>query len=246
MSISAWIDRLPIEDWAATAARIARRTRRKVARRPIRSAALVLGTVTVATIASNALWDQSERHPAPLWTDVAVAESGDEAPLVASHAPARDADAANDPLVLKVQNALGEKGFFDGEPDGRLGEDTTEAIRKFEAFAGIPVTGAPSVALLAAIATDTQAPEPTALADVRPVDATPAPEPRTVSAVREQVVSVEDIQGALNTHGYGPLSVDGVMGPMTRAALDRFAADKGMAGQGMTPQVLQALAEAPG
>ncbi len=52
-----------------------------------------------------------------------------------------DADAAGDPLVYAVQEALAEEGYDPGWPDGLLGPRTGRAIRAFEADYGLPLTG---------------------------------------------------------------------------------------------------------
>lgn len=43
--------------------------------------------------------------------------------------------------VLQVQKRLQELGFFHGEPQGNYGPLTKEAVRAFQAYAGLPVTG---------------------------------------------------------------------------------------------------------
>lgn len=44
-------------------------------------------------------------------------------------------------LVSEAQRALAERGYYDGEIDGRLGSETREAVRRFQGDAGLPVTG---------------------------------------------------------------------------------------------------------
>jgi peptidoglycan hydrolase-like protein with peptidoglycan-binding domain len=53
---------------------------------------------------------------------------------VASSGPSRE-------LVSEVQRLLGERGYYDGEVDGRLGPLTRAAVHRFQADAGLPVTG---------------------------------------------------------------------------------------------------------
>lgn len=43
-----------------------------------------------------------------------------------------------------------------------------------------------------------------------------------------RVTTVEDVQGALNALGYGPIAVDGDIGDESRAAVERFQADAGL------------------
>ncbi|MEM8663489.1 MAG: peptidoglycan-binding domain-containing protein [Pseudomonadota bacterium] len=232
---------MPIEAWAETTARFVRRTRRSVARRPLRAAIASSASVAVVMIGVNALWDQQSQHPAPLW-------GGDGAPIVATHAPsggassdgARVIDASApepDSLVQRVQESLSEAGYFDGAADGVLGDDTAIAIKSFEMERGLPVTGEPSLALLAAVSEPAPGLEETVVAAIAVEEPAAPAAPRTVSTVPQ-------IQAALNATGYGPLEVDGVMGPRTRDALAQFARSRGLADEGMTPAVLRALGEA--
>jgi phage tail tape-measure protein len=45
------------------------------------------------------------------------------------------------PRVARVQQALNDRGFNAGPVDGRLGQSTVDALRRFQAAAGLPVTG---------------------------------------------------------------------------------------------------------
>jgi hypothetical protein len=45
------------------------------------------------------------------------------------------------PRVARVQQALNDRGFNAGPVDGRMGTSTVEALRRFQAAAGLPVTG---------------------------------------------------------------------------------------------------------
>ncbi|MEO1102141.1 MAG: peptidoglycan-binding domain-containing protein [Pseudomonadota bacterium] len=158
------------------------------------------------------------------------------------------AESEPDSLVRQVQLGLSEAGYFDGAIDGVLGDETAAAIRAFEAERELPVTGEPNLGLLAAVSDAMPAPEPAlAPAALEEVIVAAVAEPTaTEQAVAgpAAVSTVAEIQAALNTAGYGPLEVDGVMGPRTRGALDQFALSRGLEGQGMTPAVLRALGEA--
>ncbi|MEM6763014.1 MAG: peptidoglycan-binding domain-containing protein [Pseudomonadota bacterium] len=197
--------------------------------------AAIGGAITIGT---NALWEQSARHPAPLFGGPELAENrADEPPLVAAHAPLRQAvERPDGGLVRQVQDGLSSTGFYDGVVDGVWSDTTAQAIRKFEAYQGLELTGEPSLTLVAAIGEVVEA--------SRVVEAEPSPPPEAVAAVTP-VSTVPEIQAALNRHGYGPLSVDGVMGPQTQSAIGRFADGRGLQGRGITPALLRALAEAP-
>ena len=194
---SQFLDNLPVEDWAAGAASVVRRLRRRAVRRPGAVLLLVgLATAGVAIQANALLW-QDSAHPAPFWGEAiepAMAVSGGE--------PA-EADAARSELVAQIQDAL----VSEARPTGVLDDTTQARIRAFERERGLPETGEPSLALVAAL------------------DARRDAQPRRVASPRPAAdrVDVEALQTLLNARGYGPLIVDGLWGPKTRAALEAFA-----------------------
>jgi peptidoglycan hydrolase-like protein with peptidoglycan-binding domain len=178
--------------------------------------------------------------------------------MVAAHGAVRDAapaDAetgadADRALVQRVQEGLATGGYYAGPPDGVLDEETRGAIRAFERATGLPETGEPSLALLAAVAAEGAgiAP-PDDIESVIAVPTTPVATtaPPTATATASQALGIADVQRLLNTRGYGPLSVDGKLGPATREALKRFSVDAGFGAEaGMTPAVLKALAGGAG
>jgi peptidoglycan hydrolase-like protein with peptidoglycan-binding domain len=58
----------------------------------------------------------------------------------------------------------------------------------------------------------------------------------------EPAAVIQQAQAKLNSLGYGPLTVDGIAGPMTQAATKRFQSDKGLTADGIIgPQTLGAL-----
>ena len=246
MSISVWLEELPVENWAATVARNVRRVRRRIARKPVRTLGSGVAVVGVLLIGANALWDQEGRHPAPLWSHGDNAADGTR--LLGAHAPVRMAeadDAGPDAMVEQVQAGLADLGLYDGAVDGMLDERTASAISQFEASRGLSVTGKPSVGVLAALGEpdDMGAGDEDQIAALASgSEAIPITEPNLAEVA--PVTTAHDIQAALNRVGYGPLTVDGVMGPNTQSALARFAESQGMAGAGMTPAVLTALAAA--
>jgi len=249
VNLSSRLETLPVEDWAAAVARVVRRARRRVMRKPARSVGAVVAVAVIAAIGTNALFEQQGEHPAPIWGGSDVAEEGGTR-LVAAHSPpgrtpdARTAPEAPDALVIQVQGALVEAGYFGGEVDGILSQETREAIQVFEVENGLPVTGEPSLALISAfgeleaVAGRAEGQDSTVeVASVAVAEEAPLPQRPTA------IDSVSEIQAALNKVGLGPLTVDGVMGPRTRAALDEFAASRQLDAKGVTPAVLRALAE---
>ncbi len=203
---------------------------------------LMVGGTTLAGLAIilNAVMFQTERHPEPLFQPVAKApvtlpvppqrvdvaqakpaEARVPAPRPAAPTPPERARAATPPaldtseaLLGEIQRELAKRGFFKGEPDGKPGTRTTQAIRDFQFSQRVAVDGRPSEALLAEI-TATKTTMKDELMDlVRRASTEDAP-PRTV----------RDIQRALNKAGYGPLKEDGQWGGATRTALTRFEQD---------------------
>lgn len=128
---------------------------------------------------------------------------------------------ATEALLLELQRELARRGYFKGEPDGKPGPRTTQAIRDFQFAQRVAVDGRPSEPLLR----DIQATKTTMkdeLLDLVRNAGIDGPPQRTV----------RDIQKALNKAGYGPLKEDGQWGPTTRQALTRFEQDNRLPAKG--------------
>ena len=125
-----------------------RRIARFVIRHPAGTLAALAASGLWGAVAVNALVLQSGPHPAPLLGREEPSPPAAAAPPPAEH-PAEDAE--HRALVRELQELLAERGFYDGEIDGRSGPLTEEAIRTFEKEAGLEVTGKPRVVLLAHI-----------------------------------------------------------------------------------------------
>ena len=213
------IDLTPLADVAFAIASPLRRVRRRIARR--KGGALVAAgfVATGALIVGNAMWEQEGKHPAPLWGQspqtafAAHNGHGSEAAAKGGMRAVRpvEAEDAGSGMVQAVQEQLLSLGLYGGPIDGVMTPETADAIEIYEREAGLPVSGEPSVGLLAALSAgaDTAGPAPVAEAGA---------------------MSVRDMQRHLNARGYGPLAEDGQMGPRTQGALDAFAADQGLAG----------------
>ena len=191
----------------------ARRTKRKRARgglamrlvAPLRSRAtlvsggfLLLGTAIVA----NALFMQAGRHPAPLF----VTRPGPEE-AIAREAPQPDL------LVQAVQAELQEIGLYHGPVDGIAGPRTQAAILAFEHRSGRETTGRATAEILAAVQAAGEA--------ERDVAADPLAQP-VVEHAAPANAQVAAVQAALARAAYGPVTADGVFGPETRDAINRF------------------------
>lgn len=146
--------------------------------------ALVL-TTGIAYGATNAMFLQTARHPAPLFMATAsIAQPVETAPAPAARPPGRvstpalappslelpaDAQAAigaeaTDKIgnkdVAALQTRLTELGFFSGKIDGYYGPRTADAIRQFENAAGLTPVGAVSAEIVAAAKAFEVAPAP--------------------------------------------------------------------------------------
>jgi peptidoglycan hydrolase-like protein with peptidoglycan-binding domain len=185
-------------------------------RRPVTYVGTGFVLITLAIFA-NALFLQPRRHPAPFFP----------------HETEKPAAPVNDPLVHAVQDGLLRLGLYGGTVDGIAGPNTAAAIRAFEAGTGRRETGVATPDLLAAIAATAasrQAPdaEPqstSAAADSRSQTGAGAAAPASGAASAEHDPLVAAVQNALAVSAYGPLTADGVAGPETRAAIERFQRD---------------------
>lgn len=120
-----------------------------------------------AGIAGNAMWMQSEKHPAPMFRTLAkpapmkvdvplpplrgeVREASEKAPALAPRADKTLPAAAPlvDPLLFNLQTELATRGYYKGEADGRGGPATSKAIRDFQFDRRLAVDGVPSETLL--------------------------------------------------------------------------------------------------
>jgi peptidoglycan hydrolase-like protein with peptidoglycan-binding domain len=169
-----------------------------------------------AVIAINALFLQTRPHPTPFFST-----------RITTHAePPKPDD-----LVRAVQDALKQVGYYSGPLDGIMGPRTHAAITVFEVKTGRMETGEASWELLTAIQnTDRLDLAPARLPEQLPaLTSTVASEQPGRPSV-EPVTPASDpllatIQKALAEAAYGPVDVDGFMGPKTHDAIMRFQRD---------------------
>ena len=159
------------------------------------------------------------------------------APEPAQESAARS---AADPVLSRIQTILSEKGLYEGEIDGLMGPKSAAAIRTWEKTNGYSQTGAPTAELLALMSTGAAAARtaPVEVASAPPA-ANPTPKPRpapvveadrrsgepvTVPAPAVEGASelVRQIQSGLSNIAYADITVDGVAGSQTRAAISAF------------------------
>ena len=197
------------------------------------SAALGIGiSVLVCATAHNAALGQSGPHAAP-WFGKGEAVVADAAPK--SEAPAQKRARIADPVVFGIQSELTDRGFYSGTIDGLNGSRTRAAISAYEESVGIPPRGEATSALLDRIR-------------LGPVEALPRPDAVTTASTGSDEPLVDLVlQAQRGLVAYGEsIATDGVMGPMTRSAIEGFEGAHGMPVTGDASEELLARMKAEG
>ena len=174
----------------------------QIRRPPILAAAASLAIVVM--IFANATFLQSGQHPAPLFN--------------AREAPPADGEDAKG-LVEAVQAALAKAGYYSGPVDGIAGPQTQAAVRAFQSARGLAEAGQVTPMLLSALRADAAA---VFRRDAKAAAADGVQHTRLADPL------VAEVQRALARSAYGPLTSDGLFGPGTRAAIERFQRDHGL------------------
>ena len=192
-------------------------------RNPVITGGVAVSVLMFAVTATNAVVNQPQRHPRPLFETRSLAPLAAPAPLPAAvpstpaavapaaapvpHAPAsvpvvmprpRPVTSYDDGLVRDLQTALAERGFYAGSVDGVVGPATAEAIRACERRLGTTPTGEPSELLLAALrAATTLAAQPVAQPATKQATAParqPMPMPTPAPAPARQAATLPSAQ----------------------------------------------------
>jgi len=138
--------------------------------------------------------------------DAGLEETGEVTPELLAHlrdSDIRYGDEADSQLALETEQQLEQHGYAVGTVDGVVDARTREAIRAYQADAGLAITGNVDDPLLAHLQTS---------------DITPMPRSALV-----------EVQWILNRLGYLNSQSDGVMGPKSTAAIRRYQGDRGLA-----------------
>lgn len=131
------------------------------------------------------------------------------------------------PAVTQVQERLRQQGFHTGRADGSWGTDSQAALERFQQSRGLQVSGQLNAATASMLGLD-----PVGLVAAAPV---PPAEPLSAEVVRS-------VQQRLRVSGQYRGSADGVWGPGTQRALERFQQARGLQATGqMNPATAQAL-----
>jgi peptidoglycan hydrolase-like protein with peptidoglycan-binding domain len=204
---------------------------RLVARRPRDTIGIGLALAATGAILVNALYLQPGPHPAPILTvrsrPVVTAEPTGSIMLPRP----RPADLAKpDPttlprpradIVSDIQRELERRGFYEGPVDGVQGPRTDTAVQDFADAAGLKLSPDPTEDLLRAIMRSSVKATPSRGAAANP--ARPDPIGNLIAPPSKRVVAV---QRALTDYGYGPIKPTGILGPETRAGIERFERER--------------------
>jgi peptidoglycan hydrolase-like protein with peptidoglycan-binding domain len=148
--------------------------------------------------------------PAPAATPTPVSPSPASTPVPPPRSPA-PLNRPRAEIVLDIQRALAERGYYDGAVDGVLGPRTDQAMKQFLETQGLKLAAAPSETLLAGIRSAPARSEITAAISK-------VPEPRAPRVLA--------VQRVLAKYGYGPLKLSAQHDADTRAAIERFERDR--------------------
>jgi len=134
------------------------------------------------------------------------------------------------PTVLDVQTALKKAGYDPGPLDGKMGPATSAAIRAFQAAHGLQVDGI--------VGNQTKS----ALFGGQAATNMP---PATTVAKGPGDPAIADIQRALLAQGFNPGPIDGLSGPQTTAAVKAFQRAKGLQVDGLVGPITRAALFGP-
>ncbi|ACL55745.1 peptidoglycan-binding domain-containing protein [Methylobacterium nodulans] len=203
-----------------------------VLRHPVGIVGGVLVLAATAAVAVNALSFQTGRHPAPLFAkfdakpDAKAGARSDAKPGTAAAPAPRPAKAA-----LKPPDPKPPETSHDGI--GELIKGDAQSTASVALRDGTPKPPSASRKSLASL----PPPRPRAEAPpAPPIAAQPKPSVKKAEAAREAGARKPDpqvmfAQKALVKLGYGPLAIDGVAGPATRAAITRFERERHLPGR---------------
>lgn len=192
--------------------------------------ALVMSSIAVFGIVTNALFLQKGPHPAPIFaTRPLLPQEATLAPRLQSAPSAPATDTGNQArlqLIANIQRELTRKGFYDGPADGIWGSKTDSAVRDFVQAAGLKINAEPSDALLRTVSTSSAKPSNTgsvsnAAAD--PIARLIAPSTAPLVAPSKRITAV---QRALADFGFGQIKPTGVLDADTRAAVEKFERER--------------------
>ncbi|MET0875238.1 MAG: peptidoglycan-binding domain-containing protein [Pseudolabrys sp.] len=193
-----------------------------IAQHPREFVAMVMSTVAIFTIVTNALFLQKGPHPAPIFAARPLLQQEATLPPrlsgTSSHIGSDLAAQARVQLIANIQRELSRKGFYDGPADGIWGSKTDAAARDFLQASGLKVNPEANENLLRAISSYV----------AKPVAAAAAPSPPATDPIAKLIAPskrIVSIQRALADFGYGQIKATGLYDPETRSAIEKFERD---------------------
>jgi peptidoglycan hydrolase-like protein with peptidoglycan-binding domain len=196
-----------------------------ISEHPREFVAIVMSTIAVFGIVTNALFLQKGPHPAPIFATRPLLRPQETAltPRLQSTQSTPAAETGNQArlqLIANIQRELTRKAFYDGPADGIWGSKTDAAVRDFLQAAGLKTNAEASDTLLRAIAGSSAKPLSTAPVSSAPSD----PIARLIAPAPSKRVTA--VQRALADFGYGQIKPTGVFDPDTRAAVEKFERER--------------------
>lgn len=200
--------------------------------------------VTLFFIASNALWYQPNAHRGAFFETRPLQDyQAPKLPEIHSKLGAksgredtfrivRETPPEADPVVRDIQSALRQMAMYEGEVDGIAGPRTLQAIRDFQAKAGLEPNGKVGPPLLDAIRT-ASVPAPK-LKKAAPPEQTL----EELAAESPDTEAVKAIQAALKKHGHDEIEPDGIAGSKTAAAIKEYQKAKKLKVTGVADEAL--------
>ncbi|MCO5388732.1 MAG: peptidoglycan-binding protein [Desulfosporosinus sp.] len=153
------------------------------------------------------------------WTALGV-DCHTPTPPPGNHCPTLQ-QGSTGPAVVKLQGLLKTRGFYTGNVDGIFGPVTRAAVVAFQGSMGLAQDGIVGIKTWTALGVDCH---------------TPTPPPGNHCPTLQQGSTgpaVVKLQGLLKTRGFYTGNVDGIFGPVTRAAVVAFQGSMGLAQDGI-------------
>jgi len=186
---------------------------------------IVMASIAVFAIFTNALFLQKGPHPAPIFAPRPLLKvEPPPVPPPAARLPATQSNIAIDTgaqtreqLISNIQRELVRRGYYDGAIDGIWGAKTDAATRDFVQATGVKINPEAGDLLLRAILSSGAKAQSNRAEAARndPIAELIAPTKRVLA-----------IQRALADFGYGQIKPSGVYDPDTRTAIEKFERDR--------------------
>ncbi|MGE0225976.1 MAG: peptidoglycan-binding protein [Acetobacteraceae bacterium] len=140
--------------------------------------------------------------------------------------------------VQRVQERLRHNGLYSGAVDGVWGADSAAALQRFQQTHQLQVTGQMNQATAATLGID-----PRSLLDMTHAERHEQPMRPSSTLQRSSIRAVQDRLRAL---GFYQGATDGIWGPGTQGAIERFQQGRGLQPNGqLNPATVSALGLAP-